>query len=82
MGRRNTFQMIPSFTNNLKNAKNEYYAGNLNFISFCRYSSLHVPIFRFSLVKGICDHIENNKLLRKKFGNFSWRQKNRDSFSF
>ena len=35
----------------LEKGKNEYYIGNLNSISFCRYTSLHVLMYPMSLIE-------------------------------
>ena len=54
----------------LEKFQNEYYLDNLNLISSCRRTCLHVFMFSISLLKrqkGICDHIENVKLSKGKF---------------
>ena len=48
---------------------------NLNLIRSCTRASLHVLIFPISLIKGTCDHIKNEKLLKEKFGLLPRRQK-------
>ena len=55
----------------LDKCHNEYYADNSDLISFCRRFSFHLIMFPITLLKGICDHIENDKLLKGKFGHFS-----------
>ena len=51
------------------------------FNKFFQTYLLHVLIFSISLLTKICDHIENDKSLKEKFGHFSYLLKNRDLFS-
>ena len=57
--------------------QNEYYPDK--FLQAYLLARSNVP--HFSTKKGICDHIENDKLLKEKSGQFSYRQENRDLFS-
>ena len=55
--------------------QNEQYPDNLNLTAFSRCTFLHVLMLCISLLKKICNNIENDKLLKEKFSHVSWRQK-------
>ena len=55
--------------------QNKYYPDNLNFISFCRRTSLHVLMFPISVLKSNLSSYWKWQTLKEKSDHFSWRQK-------
>ena len=70
MGRRNSPQMILQFYA-IEKCQNEYYPDEPKFNKFLQSYLLELLLFSIPLLKGICHHIENEKLLKGKFGHFS-----------
>ena len=66
MERRNFSRMI-LFFNRLGKYQNDYYPDNLNLINFSSHTSFQLLIFPISLLKKVCDHIVNDKLLMKSW---------------
>ena len=60
----------------------KYYPDSLSLISFDRRTSLRSLMFPISLLKSICDHINNEKVFKEKYGHFSWRQKIENYFPY
>ena len=59
----------------IEKCQNQYYSDDLNLISLCRRTSLHVLMFHHFSTKKVCEHIENDNFMKERFSRVSWRQK-------